>query len=697
MRYLEAALTQPHWQALGWALLHFLWQGAGVAVLLAASLALLRGRGGAGVRYAASCAALALMLLLPALTAWSIGVSARGSEVDEMLVPPGAAAGSRQVAGREAPAGGREAAAFGGASLGARRQPLAARLEGSLPWLTLIWVGGVLALTARMLGGLLCARRLARRGTRRVAEHWEARLKEVGRRMRVTRPVRLLESSLVLVPTAVGWLRPVILLPASALVGLTPRQLEVILAHELAHVRRHDYLVNLLQTVAETLLFYHPAVWWVSRRIRVEREHVCDDLAVAACGDALAYARALTKLERLRGGRTRLAVAADGGSLRGRVLRLVGSAQPSRRPAPALVILVFVASLFATVGCARAVLSQRRVEAPRAMAGKPNPAEDAGQAARAATDKGAGAKVEGQSLSPETASLIAADETAGEDAEVRRAAIAALGSHAGSVVVLDPRTGRVYAVVNQEWALRRGWTPASTMKLVTVLAGVGEKLFDPSEKVRVPAKAERLDLTDALAVSDNDYFKALGERVGAERIITYARRLGLGEPTGINYEGESAGRLPVPRAGASAARLGAFGEGVEVTPVQLAALVSAIANGGTLVSPYVPRPPRGDAPPEAQARRQVNVPREVFRQLVPGLLAAVERGTASGARGAAAKLAGKTGSITARESSVGLFASYAPADDPRLVVVVLTRGRDESGPVAATIAGTIYRSLGSRL
>jgi beta-lactamase regulating signal transducer with metallopeptidase domain len=142
----------------------------------------------------------------------------------------------------------------------------------------------------------------------------------------VSRPVRLCQSLLVEVPTVIGWLRPVILVPVRALTGLAPQQLEALLAHELAHIRRHDYLVNLLQTIVETLLFYHPAVWWVSHQVRVERENCCDDMAVAACGDVLVYARALAELEQLRtgGGDTpALAVAASGGSLMERVGRLV--------------------------------------------------------------------------------------------------------------------------------------------------------------------------------------------------------------------------------------------------------------------------------------------------------------------------------------------------------------------------------------
>ena len=125
-------------------------------------------------------------------------------------------------------------------------------------------------------------------------------------------------------PTVIGWLKPVVLLPASALAGLAPNQMEAILAHELAHIRRHDYIVNLLQTVVETLLFYHPAVWWLSRRIRAERENCCDDLAVSLCGDPVAYAAALAELEGLRSTTGELVLAATGGSLLQRVRRLLG-------------------------------------------------------------------------------------------------------------------------------------------------------------------------------------------------------------------------------------------------------------------------------------------------------------------------------------------------------------------------------------
>jgi hypothetical protein len=497
--------------------------------------------------------------------------------------------------------------------------------------------------------------------------------------------VRVLESSLVSVPTAVGWLRPAILLPASAFTGLTPQQLEAVLAHELAHIRRHDYLVNVLQTGVETLLFYHPAVWWVSRQIRAEREHVCDDMAVRVTGDAMTYARALTRIERLRtAAAPHLAMGADGGSLKSRVSRLVEGSPSPRHLSPLLVGLFLIVGTLTTVICAHAVLPKKQtVKSPtRSLTTEAGAKKSAGEAAG--------------SHDPNSTLTASGDETEGEDPEVRRVAVEALGGRDGAVVVMDPRTGRVYAVVNQEWALRRGWVPASTMKLVTGLAGVGEGLFNPAEKMRVQGRGERLDLTGALALSDNAYFESVGGRVGAEPVLDYARRLGLGEPTGINYEGEVAGRLPSAETVASVARLG-VGEGVEVTPVQLAVMVSSLGNGGKLVVPRVPRAPLDAAGEDPPPRREIGIPEGVRNQIIPGMIAAVERGTASGIGDPTLKIAGKTGTLAGREGNIGLFASYAPADSPRLTVVVLTRGDGVKGATAAKIAGAIYKALRGRL
>jgi beta-lactamase regulating signal transducer with metallopeptidase domain len=664
-------------------LLHSIWQCAAVAVLLAGALALLRGSS-SNVRYVAACCAMALMLLLPSATVWKFLSSTPGAQVEDASEVTGASGefvvgpspGGRLNEKPVTPSAGSLQPARGGSP--------AERAAHLLPWLTLVWLAGVMLLSMRTLGGLVLAHRMKLRGARPVSGLWRERAAEIARQLSVSGPVKVLESSLVSVPTAVGWLRPAILLPASAFTGLTPQQLEAVLAHELAHVRRHDYLVNVLQNGVEILLFYHPAVWWVSRQIRAEREHVCDDMAVGVTGDALTYARALTRIERLRNTAPRLAIAADGGSLRSRVSRLVEGPPRPRHLSGLLVGLFLTVVTLTTLVCAQAVLSKKQV-------GKSPPRPPA---ADADAKKGAGDDAWAQGHG----STLAAggDDTEGEDPEVRRVAVEALGGRDGAVVVMDPRTGRVYAVVNQEWALRRGWVPASTMKLVTSLAGVGEGLFNPAEKMRVQGAGERLDLTGALALSDNAYFKSVNVRVGAGPILDYARRLGLGERTGINYEGEVAGSLPSAETVASVARLG-VGEGVEVTPIQLAVLVSALGNGGKLVVPRVPRAPRDATGEAARPPREVSIPEGVRNQIIPGMIAAVERGTARGIGDPTLKVAGKTGSLTGKGGNIGLFASYAPADFPRLTVVVLTSGDGVKGATAAKIAGSIYKALRGRL
>jgi hypothetical protein len=256
------------------------------------------------------------------------------------------------------------------------------------------WSLGVVLLAARMIGGWALAQRLARSGQPTTLPGLERALARLCEVMRVARPVRLLESVRVEVPTVIGWMRPVILFPAATLAGLTPAQLEVVLAHELAHVRRLDYLVNLLQTAIETLLFYHPAVWWVSSRVRVEREHCCDDAAVAACGDALAYARALTDLEGLRVGPVGLAVAADGGSLLHRVARLVGPASHAPRASRAVGALLALVILPAFLAGSGWIDARAQSEPDPASVGAAPPAseEPADPDAEAAEEQEATAK-----------------------------------------------------------------------------------------------------------------------------------------------------------------------------------------------------------------------------------------------------------------------------------------------------------------
>ena len=222
-----------------------------------------------------------------------------------------------------------------------------------MTWIVLLWLTGATAFWVRLMGGWWIAARMRSTHVRCAPPEWQAALDRIGARIGISRPVRLLVSALVQVPTVVGCLRPVVLVPVAALAGLPSEHVEALLAHELAHIRRHDYLVNILQSIAEALLFYHPAVWWVSGHIRAERELCCDDIAVSVSGDVLTYARALAELESHRTAHFKAALAANGGSLADRIGRLLGQSRPAahRLPGPgviasALVLVITVWGLF---------------------------------------------------------------------------------------------------------------------------------------------------------------------------------------------------------------------------------------------------------------------------------------------------------------------------------------------------------------
>ena len=326
-------MSDPVFEAIGLALLHLLWQGALVAGVLAAALHLID-RKNAAMRYALSCLALA------ALLAFGVGTAVRIYE------PAGEAISNLEAVDSGFPA---TVAQDPVAPTGV---PILELLRLYAPQIVFVWLIGVALLSIRLGVTWFRARRLITAEAVPAAESWQEVVRRLSTSLRLVRPVRLLESAAVEVPSVIGWLRPVILIPVSSLSGLTPDQLEMILAHELAHIRRHDFLVNLVQSIAETLLFYHPAAWWISRQIRIERENCCDDLAVAVCGNALHYARALTMLEELRRAPAS-AVAANGGSLFARIRRIVTRTEEGRlvngwtafAAAIGLVVLMSVASI----------------------------------------------------------------------------------------------------------------------------------------------------------------------------------------------------------------------------------------------------------------------------------------------------------------------------------------------------------------
>ncbi|MCX6633235.1 MAG: GWxTD domain-containing protein [Candidatus Solibacter sp.] len=244
-----------------------------------------------------------------------------------------------------------------------------------LPWLAPFWIAGVLFCHLRGVASWLAARRLGSRGVCAATASWQSLLDRLAERMRLSRPVTLLESCLAEVPVVIGYVRPVILMPVGLLAGLPAAQVETILLHELAHIRRHDYLVNLLQIVAEGLVFYHPAVWWISGVIRAERENCCDDLVVATQGDAFAYATALTALEQNRGAVCEAVVAATGGSLVKRVRRLL--VQPE---GPRATLTPVLSAAILTIAAAAVLAAWQSTPPPRPPAPPAPPAVPAAPA-----------------------------------------------------------------------------------------------------------------------------------------------------------------------------------------------------------------------------------------------------------------------------------------------------------------------------
>ena len=347
-------------QTLGWTLFHFLWQGIVIAAIVAVLLGLLARRS-SNARYLVACCGLLMMALCPALTfGWlqanqfessSPTLIALGSP-DEMDSNETSSVFENEISHRvestsaaviDAMDDGESRAIVSAsagsvdskstvASISSWSQQARSFLQPLLPWVVGVWLAGVVLLSLRMLVCWSQVNRLKKTGVLLVNESVNLAFQQLSERLGLGERVRLLQSSVVIVPTVIGYIKPVVLMPAAVLTGLSPQQLAAVIAHELSHVRRADYLVNLFQSVIETVLFYHPCVWWLSGSIRTERENCCDDLAAEVCGSPRNYAEALLKLEQLKPS-PHLAMGADGGSLVDRVSRLLGKSR-SRATGP---------------------------------------------------------------------------------------------------------------------------------------------------------------------------------------------------------------------------------------------------------------------------------------------------------------------------------------------------------------------------
>jgi cell division protein FtsI/penicillin-binding protein 2 len=293
---------------------------------------------------------------------------------------------------------------------------------------------------------------------------------------------------------------------------------------------------------------------------------------------------------------------------------------------------------------------------------------------------------------PTFADSTEGDRVDGEDMTVRRAAVEALGSYNGSVVALDPTTGRILTMVNQRIALGEGFQPCSTIKVAVALAGLSEKIIQPNARYRLGGM--RVDLTYSLAHSYNYYFATLGQKLGFEKVTYYAHLFGYGEKAGLNIPGEQPGYFPAaPPKNGGVGMLTSFGEEIRQTPLQLAALMAAVSNGGTLFYLQYPQTQADVRSFVPRVKRQLDIG-SLIPMVEPGMRGAVEFGTAHRAR-EDGPIAGKTGTCTETHTHLGWFGSFNEIGGKKLVVVVLlTGGRPAIGPLAAGIAGDVYKLLG---
>lgn len=347
MTFLEN-LVQTSWaQALGYTLAHSIWEGALAALLLLLILQLLH-PSAARVRYAVACLVLFSLPIAFAITFW---ISFAGAHPAVSPFP-------------------RPAWIRGFAVLPAGAGTIATPRSWAalLPWLTPLWMTGAGLWYLRAFGGWLAAQRLRRVAAFCAEPAWQRRMRSLQRELRISRPVGLLESALTEAPIVIGFFRPVILMPLGLLTGFPAEHVEALLIHELTHIRRSDYLVNLAQSFVEGLFFYHPAVWWISSQVRAERENCCDDAVVALTGDARGYAGALTSLEESRWQAAAPALAATGSNLKRRVLRLLGRHQPRLTAGPVIGLLFLSMCLALAARSTRppAAAAQTTVSVPEA-------------------------------------------------------------------------------------------------------------------------------------------------------------------------------------------------------------------------------------------------------------------------------------------------------------------------------------------
>jgi penicillin-binding protein 2 len=297
--------------------------------------------------------------------------------------------------------------------------------------------------------------------------------------------------------------------------------------------------------------------------------------------------------------------------------------------------------------------------------------------------------------SPNYADSLEGDNVDGEDLLVRRAAVDALGPLNGSIVVTDANTGRVLTIVNQKLAFKSGYQPCSTVKVPVALAALSENVVDRETPFKL-TRRKSIAMTEAIAHSNNQYFADLGQKLGFERVSYYARMFGLGEKAGLDIEGEQAGVLPAEEPKSGVGMMTSFGDGISLTPLEYAALIGAVANGGTLYYLQYPKSDQDALALVPRIKRRLDID-NIVSEIKPGMMGAVEYGTARRVGfDPNTPIYGKTGTCTdyRTPTHLGWFGSFVDAGKGKYVVVVmLTGGKLVSGPAASGVAGNVYKSL----
>ena len=739
---------------LAWSLVHFLWQALLIFLLAKVSMSVLRGAG-AGIRYVVSYTALVLMAVsfvgtFLYLDRGEIPLAVIPNDTELALIDEVSSGGVI-----ESPAEvGKETTLVESVT-----HSVISRVDRRWPdWKMIVvgvWGFGVLMLSLRHALGLWSVFNL-RRSCHLPTESLNQNFKELCVKMKVMRNVMVRVSEKVKVPVVVGVIKPMVLIPVCVLSGLSKEQLSSILAHELAHIRRHDYLANLIQTALETLLFFHPCVWWVSAMIRKEREYVCDERALEVCGDKIIYAKALSELAHVSGPKLAMAAGSGKGELHKRISLILGVAPVSRSGSGVVSIAVACAMVFVALGSMPQSAQASEDEGQKLRGGIQ--ARDGRYLAKS-TEEGriypygalashvigytqrvkqvpglergaAGLEKTADHILKEKDLKVTLDldiqyivESVLREKGVGRGAVVILDVSDGDVLAMasvpssDPNDGipflkkkklKEYMNNKANPLLNRATrlcSPGSTAMIATALA-IGEGTYSCKGSILINGVKLRcwrqnghgvMTLGGAIEKSCNCYFYQGGIKTGSNRLLSVFQDCGLGEKTGVELPREDTGRLPKAKLTGGQRAMLSVGQGeFFATPLQMAALAGMVANNGEYYSPRLFKNRT------KVAARHVKVDPEVLKIVRDAMVSAVSDadGTLQRAKSEKIQIAGKSGtSQTIRTSDRamwehdGWFVGFTPVDKPKYAFAVIIEGVNSGGKTAVPLARMILERI----